>query len=48
MGPDSLSAHTIADRMRQALERPDHEPPDHGRPDHERPDDEHKPGEKGY
>ncbi|AGL15210.1 YbaB/EbfC family nucleoid-associated protein [Actinoplanes sp. N902-109] len=27
MGPDSLSARTIADRMRQALERPDEERP---------------------
>jgi DNA-binding protein YbaB len=25
MGPDSLSARTTADRMRDALERPDHE-----------------------
>ncbi len=27
MGPDSLSARTTADRMRQVLERPDHHPP---------------------
>ncbi|MFC3739309.1 YbaB/EbfC family nucleoid-associated protein [Paractinoplanes deccanensis] len=27
MGPDSLSARTVADRMRQALERPGQEPP---------------------
>ena len=26
MGPDSLSARTTADRIRQALERPDHDP----------------------
>jgi hypothetical protein len=38
MGPDSLSARTIADRMRHALDRPDHE----------RPPDEDEPAQKGY
>jgi DNA-binding protein YbaB len=38
MGPDSLSARTTADRMREALERPDHE----------RPADEDEPGQKGH
>jgi hypothetical protein len=30
MGPDSLSARTTADRMRQALERPDQDGPSRG------------------
>jgi DNA-binding protein YbaB len=38
MGPDSLSARTTADRMRHALERPDHD----------RPAGEDEPGQKGY
>lgn len=38
MGPDSLSARTTAERMRQALERPDHE----------RPADEDEPGQKEH
>jgi DNA-binding protein YbaB len=43
MGPGSFSARTIADRMREALERPDHDRPDHDRPDHE-----DEPARKGY
>lgn len=37
MGPDSLSARTTADRMRQALERPEHG----------RPAGEDEPGQRG-
>lgn len=38
MGPDSFSARTTAERMREALERPDRV----------RPDDEDEPGQRGY
>jgi DNA-binding protein YbaB len=38
MGPDSLSARTIAERMRQTLERPDRSPST----------DEGEPGQRGY
>lgn len=38
MGPDSLSARTTADRMRLALERPEHD----------RPAEDDEPGQKGY
>jgi len=40
MGPDSLSARTVADRMREALERPDQGRPEQGGRDEGGPADE--------